>query len=145
MRPTVALLALLLVPTAYGSVGLTPPAAAAEDNAAEGKAAKDEAPPLVTTVDEANAVAADARHVRLRLHHETGADVLAALASRIPSITELDISSPGNKIQHRSLELLESFPKLRKLTLTGDPFLYDKDFTALGRLEGLRWLRMALP
>lgn len=98
--------------------------------------------PDVKTVEAVEALPADATSVRLTVESSA---LVAALVRRLPGLTSLELHTPGNKIDVKSLELLQGFPKLTSLTLTGDAFLYDPEFAALGRLTTVRTLSMSLP
>ena len=98
--------------------------------------------PEVRTAEQARALPRDTQAVAVRLEDVS---VLEALLGRCPDIARLEIDNPGNKIQLASLEILERWPELEHLELRGDPFLYDEEFAALGRLGGLVTLDLALP
>ena len=71
--------------------------------------------------------------------------VIAALVRRFPKLEALDIREPSNRIELAALEQLAKFDGLRSLSLKGDPFLYDKEFAAIGRVQTLTTLRLCLP
>ncbi len=98
--------------------------------------------PWLTRLDQVEELPSETTSVRVRID---GPDLVAALVRRTPGLTTLSISNPSNQIDLRTLEMLAHFKKLRSLTLVGDPFLYDKEFAALGALTQLETLRLSLP
>ena len=98
-------------------------------------------PPEVTTAAEVAKLDRSLTTVRVK---GVGFETIDALAKRLPNLTKLVLYEPSNKIDARALHALGRFPKLTDLTLSGDPFLYEREFAALGRLRQLRSLRLAL-
>lgn len=96
----------------------------------------------IKTVEDAAAVDPDATVVRVRLGDTA---ILRAVVDRAPAIETLVISHPGNKLDTACLPVLRQLPALRSLTLSGDAFLYDEEFAALGRLTQLETLNLHLP
>jgi hypothetical protein len=97
---------------------------------------------LVTTVEEAQAVAPDATTARVRLGPT---DVLRKVVERAPGIETLVLSHPGNDLDPEALPLLLKLPSLTSLTMAGDAFLYDDEFATLGKLTRLKTLNLHLP
>ncbi len=103
----------------------------------------DDSPPLVIVETVAEAQRLDARTQRVKIVMRDH-DTLAAVLKKAPGILELAIDFPGNRMKLESIESLQEFKKLRRLDFRGDPFMSDKKFAALGKLECLKSLRLAL-
>jgi hypothetical protein len=99
----------------------------------------------IRTKEAAESVAADTKSVSVDASGPVLTQVLEALAKQAPNLTAVDIYHMANKIELRSVTLLAEFKKLESLKLTGDPFLYDDEFAALGKLATLKSLSMSLP
>ena len=82
------------------------------------------------------------REVELRLEK---AELLGALADRLPRLRKLVLHHPGNHMDLEHFKHLARFTKIESLTITGDLFLYDAEFEVLGSLKSLRSLKLSLP
>jgi len=96
---------------------------------------------IVETVAEAQRLDARTQRVKIVMRDH---DTLAAVLKKAPGILELAIDFPGNRMKLESIVLLQEFKKLRRLDFRGDPFMSDRKFAALGKLECLKSLRLAL-
>ena len=103
----------------------------------------DDSPPVVVveTVVEAQGLDAKTRRVKIVMRDH---DILAAVLKKASGIQELSIDFPGNRMKLESIVLLQEFKNLERLDFRGDPFMSDKKFTELGKLESLKSLRLAL-
>ncbi len=121
----VALLALLLANPAY---------------------AQSDEPPVVRTARDVASISADSHTVQVIASAGQLTLLLQALTDRASGIRVLKIHHGASvQMETRSLELLQRLTQLEALAITGDAFLYDDQFAAIGKLTSLRSLRLGLP
>ncbi len=96
---------------------------------------------VVSTLEEARTIDPAIKKLTLRMG---GLELLATLIERAPGIEDLHFSNPSNQVPTAAFPMLAKLPKLRTLRLTGDMFLYDEEFAAIGRLSQLTKLTMSL-
>ena len=96
---------------------------------------------VVSTLEEARTIDPAIKKLTLRMGD---LELLEALIERAPGIEDLHFSNPSNQVPPAAFPVLAKLTKLRTLRLTGDMFLYDEEFAAIGRLTQLTKLTMSL-